>query len=90
VPPPQLAADLQAIDTGQQDVEHDGIVVADVDPGQRLLAVRREVDGVAFFDEPPPQQLGQARFIFDDEDPHPKTLLLDWSAPDLIDIRDGA
>jgi hypothetical protein len=45
---------------------------------------------VAFFDKPAPQQRGQARFIFDDEDPHPKTLLLDWSAPDPNDIRGGA
>ena len=35
----QPAADLEAVDAGQHDVEHDRVVVADVDPVERLLAV---------------------------------------------------
>src|SRR5262249_54179239 len=60
----------QAVDLGQTEVEHDGVVLLGLAEKISALAVRRAVDGVPRRAQGALEFLGQAHFVFDDENFH--------------------
>ena len=69
----EAAADLEAVDPGEHDVEHDRVVGARVGHPESLLARRSHVGRMALFCEPPCEQPGQLRLVLDDQDAHLST-----------------
>jgi hypothetical protein len=67
---PQHAADLEAVDPRQHDVEDDRVVLGRRRHPQSVLTPDRDVGGDALGDEAPPQQGGHLDLVLDDQDSH--------------------
>ena len=63
-------AHLEAVDAGQHDIEHDGVVVGDRRLIERLLAIAGDVDGIRLLAQPFRQHLRRARLVLDQQQPH--------------------
>ena len=59
-----------AVELGQHQVQDDGVVVLRRGPGQTVLAVEGDVDGVALGAQSSGQRPGHGDLVLDDEDPH--------------------
>lgn len=66
----QRAADVEAGDVGQADVEDDEIDAALLQPRQRLAAQRAALGGKALGAQRVAQRIGDGRFVVDDQDLH--------------------
>src|SRR6266511_3554133 len=74
---PQAAADLEPVDAWHQDIEDHRIgFVVRLEPVERLVAVRCELDLVALELERAPQRLANGPFVVDDENLHAPILAL--------------
>ena len=62
--------DLEAIDVGKADVEHGQVVLVHGECGESVAAGRRDVGRHGGFAQRAPQQVGEGRVVFDDEDAH--------------------
>src|SRR5438552_6077523 len=67
--PPQLPADGETIQAREHPVEDDEVGAGVVGGGERLPAVEGLLDGVPLLFQVRPDEAGQRRLIFDDEDP---------------------
>jgi hypothetical protein len=63
-------AELNAVHPRKKDVEDDDVVRAIAGHSQAVFAVVREVDRVPFFLEHAADDLGEAAFVFDEEEVH--------------------
>jgi hypothetical protein len=63
-------AELDAVYAREKDVEDDDIVRSVAGHGEAIFAVVREVDRVAFLFEHAADYLGEAAFVFDEEEIH--------------------
>src|SRR5512132_2684697 len=66
----QPPADLDPVQAGEHDVEHDGVVVPLAGPVQAVVAVQGGVDGVALLLQAPPQRPGHLELVLDKQHPH--------------------
>ena len=66
---PQHRAQIEAVEVGQRQVEHDQIGRRCTHIADGRLAVRDSVDAIAFEDEVVTQHAPEGRVVFDDEDP---------------------
>ncbi len=64
----QPAADLVAVDARQHDVEHHEVEGAGLGECERVVAVGGDGDVVALFAQVVAHELGDGRFVVDDED----------------------
>ena len=64
------AADLEAVDAGEHQVEHDRVVLGRLRHPDRVVARARDVDRVTLLDEPAPEQARHLELVLDDQDPH--------------------
>ena len=72
-PDPGLAqppADLEPVDPGQHDVEHDRVVVGRLGHPERVLALDRDVGGDSLAAHPAPDQAGHLHLVLDDQHAH--------------------
>ena len=67
---PQPAADLDAVDAGQHQVEHDRVVLDRLGHPERVVAGPGDVGGVALLDQAPAEQARHLELVLDDQDPH--------------------
>jgi len=66
----QLPADCEPVFARQHDIEDDQVVVIEVGPLQRFLAVHHDINSVSVFAQPFGEHLGGARFIFNQKNTH--------------------
>ena len=59
------AADFDAVDAWEHDVEDDEVEVGDAGPGECLFAVAGDVDAVAVLGQTASDEIGDLRLVFD-------------------------
>src|SRR6478672_442068 len=69
-----LSADLETVHFGQDDVEHDRVVVVDSREKERFRPVRRVVDRVRRLAKPPGDRFAQLSVVLGKQNPHGRTL----------------
>jgi hypothetical protein len=74
VPLAHLAADGQAVQPGQHDVEHDGVVGIRLEPVERILPAVHDVDGMALLAQCGLEERRQSGLILDHQDAHGRLL----------------
>ena len=64
------AADLEAVEAREHDVEHDRVVLGGLTAGERLWPLADDVDGHALFSKPALEEARKLALVFRDENPH--------------------
>ena len=69
-------ADLEAVDPGEHEVEHDRVVLRRLRHPDRVVAGAREIDRVAFLGEAAMQEARHLQLVLDHQDAHARPLIL--------------